>query len=108
MRAIGYSRRHYSRSSNFQFRTRLNSLGVDYLLPKYIIIMSLKLHHKKFSKMKVIKFLSFFLVTQAQKVIWGKKCAEVPVLTDFELAKYAGVWYEQVRYPNTFQKEGSM
>ena len=62
----------------------------------------------KISRMKLLKFWSFFLVTQAQKVIWGQKCAEVPNLKDFELAKYAGVWYEQVRYPNTFQKEGSM
>ena len=67
-----------------------------------------KLNHKKVSRMKLLKFWSFFLVTQAQKVIWGQKCAEVPNLKDFELANYAGVWYEQVRYPNTFQKEGSM
>merc|ERR1711973_689895 len=37
------------------------------------------------------------------KYSFGGKCPKVPVIQDFDLARYAGVWYEINRYPNSFQ-----
>jgi len=34
---------------------------------------------------------------------WGGKGTPIPDIKDFDLKKYGGVWYEQIRYPNGFQ-----
>ena len=47
-----------------------------------------------------LTFLSFSL---SQVLEFDGKCAEVPVIADFDLARYGGTWFEQARYPVPFQ-----
>ena len=48
--------------------------------------------------------LSLFAAVSSQIEIPGGKCLPVPVMPDFELGRYAGQWYEQLRYP--FKRAG--
>ena len=50
--------------------------------------------------MKFILVLASAATSQLIEI--GGKCAETPILSDFELARYGGRWYEQVRYPTNF------
>ena len=43
--------------------------------------------------------LSLIAVAASQIEIQGGTCAPVPVMPDFDLGRYGGLWYEQIRYP---------
>ena len=43
--------------------------------------------------------LILIAVASCQIEIPGGKCTTVPVMPDFELSKYAGQWYGQIKYP---------
>jgi len=47
-------------------------------------------------------FLSIGVVL-GQRTFWGGNCPTVPRIEDFDLSKYGGTWYEQLRYPTSFQ-----
>merc|ERR1719189_1090155 len=49
-------------------------------------------------KSLIVYFYSVNCITS-----WSGSCRNAPIIPDFELAKYAGTWYEQLRYPNAFQ-----
>ena len=46
----------------------------------------------------LISLISIAIVS-CQIEIPGGKCTTVPVMPDFELSKYAGQWYGQIKYP---------
>ena len=43
--------------------------------------------------------LGLIAVASSQIEIQGGECTPVPAMPDFDLGKYAGLWYEQIRYP---------
>jgi len=56
----------------------------------------------RISEMKIQKiFLKAFLacVASGQFINWKGECKSVPKIKKFNLQKYGGLWYEQLRYP---------
>ena len=43
--------------------------------------------------------LSLIVAASCQVEIPGGQCTPVPLMPNFELNKYAGLWYEQIKYP---------
>ena len=55
----------------------------------------------------MILILSILTAGLAQKFEQGGKCKPLPKITDFDKSRYAGVWYEQLRYDYPAQKKDS-
>ena len=43
-------------------------------------------------------------IVSSQIEIQGGKCLSVPIMPDFDLSKYSGTWYGQIRYPFRLDK----
>merc|ERR1712130_695280 len=55
----------------------------------------------------IVSYLMLLTTTLGQTITWGGKCKEDPLIKKFNLQKYAGLWYEQMRYPVRFQDDNS-